>query len=259
MNDLNKIEIFKYAAYFIAFLLVAIRVGGVHFIFLFFIKMLRVDFNNESLKNKSDVFYDVKLFKFFTGVNARNISDVCFIQGCVNKGLIRPIEFLFSGFFGFAGSKRSNKYDIIAVIFLSIVSVTLAFMCASQAGVYKKGYAIYSFDNQTKYYLNQEHILDSKNGRELDCQRIDFLEGVNKARAGVICPYLKKENVKMSEAVSKGIENNERDRNTFAILELVFMIFFLILSLGFFNFNRSSARLRQLKLDDLRYKRQNRS
>ncbi|MHA6312360.1 hypothetical protein ACX3P5_14100 [Pantoea sp. S-LA4] len=252
MSDPKMLELYKYAAYLIALILAAIRVGGLHFIFLFFIKVLRLDFTEKKLKKVSDNFYDIKLFKFFTGIKARNVNDVVFIQECINSGKIHPINFIFSGFFGYAGSKRSNKVDLFFVLFLSIFSLVLSFMTANQAKQYKKDYAAYVFDDGAKYYLNAQRILDSKKGKEIDCQSVSNITGKERERAEKVCPYLIKNEPRMKEAVLDGINNNNRDRVTFTSLSLVFFAAFLILLVGFANFNSSSAQLRKLKLEKLR-------
>lgn len=244
MSDPKFIEFYKYAAYLIALILAAIRVGGLHFIFLFFIKLLRLDFTQKRLKRISDEFYDIKLFKFFTGIKARNVNDVVFIQECINTGKIHSINFLFSGFFGYAGSKRSNRTDLCFVLLMSAASLLLSFMTADQASVYKKDYAIYLFDDGIKYYLNTERVLDSKKGREIDCQNVASLAGQERERAEEVCPYLINNGKKWKEAVLNGINNNNRDRFTFTFLALVFFAAFLILLIGFGNFNSSSAQLR---------------
>ncbi|PZL85581.1 hypothetical protein CKF42_16190 [Pantoea sp. ARC270] len=258
MSDPKILELYKYAAYLIALVLTAIRVGGLHFIFLFFIKLLRLDFTERKLKKVSDNFYDIKLFKFFTGIKARNVNDVVFIQECINSGKIHSINFIFSGFFGYAGSKRSNKIDLIFVLFLSASSLVLGFMTADQANQYKKNYATYVFDDGAKYYLNAKRILDSKKGREIDCQILSSFTGKQRERAEKVCPYLTKNEPRMKDAVLNGIKSNNRERVTFISLSLVFLTAFLILFVGFGNFNFSSAQLRKLKLEKLRQLRQER-
>jgi len=258
MSDPKTLELYKYAAYLIALILAAIRVGGLHFIFLFFIKLLRLDFTNKKLKKSSDDFYDIKLFKFFTGIKARSVNDVLFIQECINSGKVHPINFIFSGFFGYAGNKRSNKIDLFFVLLFSITTLVLGFMADNQAKQYKKDYATYVFDDGVKYYLNAQRVLDSKKGQEIACGSLSNITGKERERAEKVCPYLTKNEPRMKEAVLDSINNNNRDRVTFIFLSLVFFAAFLILLVGFANFNSSSAKLRELKLEKLRQLRQER-
>jgi hypothetical protein len=246
------LELYKYAAYSVVFILAAIRAGGIHFIFLFFVKMLRLNFCNKNLRAKSDEYYDIKLFKFFTGIQARSLKDVSFIQDCINKGKIKSIEFIFSGFFGFAGSKKSNKIDLIAIIFIVGGSALLCYLTASQSSVYKKDYAIYQFKDGTRYYINEDRILESKSGSEINCGEIDKYSDNQKKYVNEICPYLTVNDQKLKKAVLKGIEINNLDRMTFTILSIAFLFTCMILVVGFVNFNISSGKLRKLKLEEMK-------
>lgn len=248
MKNTEALEIYKYIACFVALILSTIRVGGIHFIFLFFIKMLRLDFIERKIRTVSNEFYDIKLFKFLTGIRARSIKDVIFIQECINSGKILAINFLFSGFFGYAGSKRSNKFELIFLLLISISSLLLAIVTTQQANVYMKDYAIYIFDDGTKYYINSERILKSKNGSELNCRKTTNLNPVEKKHADDLCPYLDNKKPIMRRAVLDGIEKNNSGRATFITLSLVFFAISLIIPIGFVNFNFSSAQLRKLKL-----------
>ncbi|WP_345828670.1 DUF6216 family protein [Erwinia sp. HDF1-3R] len=252
MQGNNNLEYYKYIAYFVAFILATIRVGGVHFILVFFIKLLRLDFINQNLKSLNNELYDIRLFRFFTGIKARTLSDVVFIQECINKNLISSISFMFSGFFGFAGSKKPNKYDKVAIGCLAIFCVCMGLVTGEAATEFKSGYAIYKFQNGQRFYINDVEILDFDSRKEIDCSA----QQIKNNDYTLLCQHLQEE--KKRKVVQNEVDLENKVILAYKLTTTFFILSFAILVIGFINFINSSAKLRKLKLQSIQTLRRTR-
>jgi len=252
MQGNNNLEYYKYISYFVAFILATIRVGGIHFILIFFIKLLRLDFVNQKLKTLNNELYDIRLFRFITGIKAKSLSDVLFIQECINKNRISSISFMFSGFFGFAGSKEPNKYDKVFIGCLAIFCVCMGLVTGEAATEFKSGYAIYKFQSGQRFYINDVEVLDFDSRKEIDCSA----QKTKDHDYTLLCQHLKED--KKRKVVQNEIDLENKIILAYKLITSFFIVSFAILVIGFINFINSSAKLRQLKLKSIKSLRRNR-
>lgn len=252
MQGNNNLELYKYVACFVALILATIRVGGLHFIFVFFVKLLRLDFINKNLKLLNDEFYNIRLFRFFTGIKAKSLNDVLFIQSCINKNLIASASFMFSGFIGFAGSKKLNKYEVFPIGVLAVFCLMMGLVTGEASREFKANYAIYKADSGKRFYINESEILDFGSGKEIDCATQKKVS----SEYALLCQHLTDEKKRKAVQNEIGLEN--KIILMYKSIATFFIVSFSILIIGFINFVNSSAKLRKLKLESVKAARRNR-